>query len=291
MSEMFSIGLSGLNLARTQLTTTAHNQANVYTPGYSRQSAEFATAPAVGTTSGFMGTGVRVLTVARSYDQFINDQLTQADAGAAGLDTQSTQMGRLDNLLADQTSGLSALMQTFFAGVQGVEGRPERAPRCPDPITAPLQDFNAFNLMLADSGEAHFLSNRPHDIRTRLAHGIYGLSNGALDEPWPKTLQLKGALLDWLNRAENRAGDDFGPLFAALRNEHLVDVGLPPREPSDVPREASETPAFIRDRVYGTRCSTVVAIGRDGRGMITERRFSPNGESTGETTLAFDWPE
>jgi len=159
-----------------------------------------------------------------------------------------------------------------------------------DPIIAPLQDFNPFNLILADSGEAHFLSNRPQDIRTRLAHGIYGLSNGTLDEPWPKTLQLKGALLDWLNRAKNRAGDDFAPLFAALRNEHLADVGLPPREPSDVPREAPETPAFVRDRIYGTRCSTVVAIGRDGCGMIIERRFSPNGESTGETTLAFDWP-
>lgn len=154
-----------------------------------------------------------------------------------------------------------------------------------DPATARLQDFNPFNLILADRDAAHFLSNRPADIRTHLAHGIYGLSNGTLDEPWPKTLQLKGALLDWLNRT----GDDFSELFSALRNERLADVGVAPREPSDVPREAPETPVFIRDAVYGTRCSTVVAVDRQGRGTIIERRFSPEGEGTGETTLAFAW--
>lgn len=159
--------------------------------------------------------------------------------------------------------------------------------RYSDPTTAPLQEFNPFNLLLADSAQAHFLTNRPDDLRTSLAHGIYGLSNGTLDEPWPKTLQLKSALLGWLNRSS----DDFEPLFSALRNEHLADVGVPPREPSDVPREAPETPVFIRDRVYGTRCSTVVAIDREGRGTITERQFSAESESTGETTLAFQWPE
>lgn len=161
--------------------------------------------------------------------------------------------------------------------------------RYADPATAALQDFNPFNLILADHSTAHFLSNRPEDIRTHLAHGIYGLSNGMLDEPWPKTLQLKGALLDWLNRAPDRSGDDFADLFAALRNEDLADVGVAPREPSDVPREAAETPVFIRDAIYGTRCSTVVAVDHTGTGTIIERRFSADGESTGETRLAFAW--
>lgn len=159
--------------------------------------------------------------------------------------------------------------------------------RYADPAAAPLQDFNPFNLILADREQAWFLSNRPEDIRTHLAHGIYGLSNGALDEPWPKTLQLKGALLDWLNAG----AQDFAPLFAALRDEHLADIGVHPREPSDVPREAPETPVFIRDPVYGTRCSTVVAIDRDGNGMIVERRFTAEGAAAGETRLAFTWPD
>jgi len=155
-----------------------------------------------------------------------------------------------------------------------------------DPHDAALGDFNPFNLILADSAQAHFLSNRPEDVRTTLVHGIYGLSNGELDEPWPKTLQLKAALLDWLNGPAS----DFAPLFAALADEDLAAIGLHPREPSDVPREAPETPVFIRDADYGTRCSTVVAIDRDGHGTIVERRFSALGEATGETALAFRAP-
>lgn len=155
-----------------------------------------------------------------------------------------------------------------------------------DPDRADLTAFNPFNLILADAGRAQFLTNRPDPLRTSLAHGIYGLSNGKLDEPWPKTLQLKGALLDWLNRD----GEDFDFLFESLANEELPDIGLHTSQPSDVPREAPETPVFIRDTVYGTRCSTVVAIGRDCRGQIVERRFSAGGKLTGATSLDFDWP-
>lgn len=155
-----------------------------------------------------------------------------------------------------------------------------------DPDTAALQDFNPFNLILADRDQARFLSNRPDDIRTALAHGIYGLSNGALDEPWPKTLQLKAALLDWLNAD----AEDFAPLFTALRSETLPDIGVHPHEPSDVPLEAPETPVFIRDAIYGTRCSTVVAIDQAGIGTIIERRFTADARTDGETRLTFAWP-
>ncbi len=154
-----------------------------------------------------------------------------------------------------------------------------------DPATVALADFNPFNLIVAEPTSAHFLSNRPGDIRTALPHGIYGLSNGALDEPWPKTLQLKAALTDWLN-----AGDeDLAPLFAALANETLANIGLHTSTPSDVPLEAPETAPFIRNPVYGTRCSTVVIVDRMGRGTIAERRFDTAGAVTGETSLPFVW--
>lgn len=152
-----------------------------------------------------------------------------------------------------------------------------------DAASAALGDFNPFNLVLADADQALFLSNRPSDERVRLAHGIYGLSNGALDEPWPKTLQLKEALVDWLNGAAT----EFDPLFAALRSERLGAVGLHSREPSDVPAEPPETPVFIRNPIYGTRCSTVVLIDFAGRGMIIERRFTASAEDDGETRIEF----
>ena len=63
MSELFYTGLSGLAVARSALMTTAHNTANVYTAGYSRQSSIVVTNGAIMTGSGFIGTGASVTTV------------------------------------------------------------------------------------------------------------------------------------------------------------------------------------------------------------------------------------
>jgi len=147
-------------------------------------------------------------------------------------------------------------------------------------------DFNPFNLIFADREQAHFLTNRPEPAQTKLGPGVYGLSNGGLDEPWPKTMQLKAALLDWIVQEI----DAPEALLDILSSETLPDFGLAPRTPSDVPQEPSLSPIFIRNPVYGTRCSTVIAIDTAGMGRIIERRFTAEGASAGETELSFRWP-
>jgi uncharacterized protein with NRDE domain len=154
-----------------------------------------------------------------------------------------------------------------------------------DPADLDLNAFNAFNVVVADQRQARFLTNRPDPLRTALPHGIYGLSNGALDEPWPKTLYLKSAVTDWLADGNS----DTAPLFAALACEDPGSIGLPPRDLSDIAVEPAETPPFIRSQHYGTRCSTVVTIDAKGRGRMGERRFDARGALTGETVLDFDW--
>lgn len=158
--------------------------------------------------------------------------------------------------------------------------------RYADPDRATLEDFNPFNLILVDREGARLLANRPHVIRAALTPGLYGLSNGALDEPWPKTLQLKAAMLDWLTHD----ADDPAALFAALRTETLPAAGIVPEMPSDIPDEAAASPVFIRHPVYGTRCSTVVAVDTEGHGTVIERRFNPDGTQSGEDSIAFSWP-
>lgn len=152
-----------------------------------------------------------------------------------------------------------------------------------DALPAAPEAYNPFNLLFTTRDALEYLTNRPEPLRSRLGHGVYGLSNGALDEPWPKTLALKAALTDWLG-AE---GDDPEPLFAILTNRDRPGLGLPPLEPSDIAIEPRDTPPFIRGPVYGTRCSTVVTVSAEGHGRIAERRFAASGEPSGETTLGF----
>ncbi len=155
-----------------------------------------------------------------------------------------------------------------------------------DPASARLSDFNPFSVFVASGQRLHFLANRPELMRTELLPGIYGLSNGALDEPWRKTLILKSALLDWLGHD----GGDADAMFAALASETLPAAGLHPQTPSDITEEALETAPFIRNALYGTRCSTVIAVDASGSGVIAERRFDSGGNETGKTTLDFHWP-
>ncbi len=151
--------------------------------------------------------------------------------------------------------------------------------------TAELAEFNPFNLILIDQDQAWFLSNQPEPVRSRLPPGIYGLSNGTLDEPWSKTLQLKAQLLDWVvNEAEHPE-----TLLDALRDETLPDVGIVSALPSDAPQEPRASPIFIRHPVYGTRCSTVVAIDDQGAGVIVERRYDEAGLPKGQTRIPFVW--
>lgn len=124
-NSMFYTGLSGLNAAQAALVTTGHNTANVNTPGYSRQTAQIVSAGGIYTPSvGFFGTGAQVVDVSRSYDQFLTSQLNQAQSTNQSLGTYSAQINQINNLLANQTTGLAPMLQTMFKGVQAVANTP-----------------------------------------------------------------------------------------------------------------------------------------------------------------------
>ncbi|MEN5319175.1 NRDE family protein [[Pseudomonas] hibiscicola] len=142
--------------------------------------------------------------------------------------------------------------------------------------------YAPFNLLLADGDSLEYLGNHPAE-RQRLGPGVHGMSNGALDAPWPKTRRLMAALEAWFE-----AGDeDLTPLWAALADEHRpVDSDLPDTG-IGLERERWLSPAFIRGDDYGTRASTVLLIDADGHGEIHERRFGPQGAPSGQSHVIF----
>ncbi len=138
-----------------------------------------------------------------------------------------------------------------------------------------LDDYNGFSLLALSSQEAALLTNRPGAMRVMLGQGVHSLSNGMPHEDWPRKERLAEALSGWLSDENSH---DPVTLFTLLR-------------PQD---EAADSPIFIQAPVcapvYGTRCSTVVAVDRAGHGWIAERRFDADGTQSGETTLPFRWP-
>lgn len=146
--------------------------------------------------------------------------------------------------------------------------------------------YRPFNLLIHDGDTLAFASNRPDAsggpgfaMRTS-DPGIHGVSNGALDAPWPKTAMLMAKLGEWVasSAAVLPAGEapDLEPLFAALADTTLAADDRLPDTGIGLERERFLSPAFIAHPTYGTRASTVVLIAED-HAEIVERRFGPEG--------------
>jgi uncharacterized protein with NRDE domain len=157
--------------------------------------------------------------------------------------------------------------------------------------------FASFNLLALDLArrDAAWLGSAQREPQP-LRAGVHGLSNAALDTPWPKVQTLKQRLGDHLASATSAVALT-DALLSALADpseaddDVLPDTGVPPEW------ERLLSAAFIHtpDGRYGTRCSTVLVVERDGSGGLTahlrERSFSPDGGSAGERGFTLPhWP-
>ncbi|TBR36693.1 MULTISPECIES: NRDE family protein [Dyella] len=153
-----------------------------------------------------------------------------------------------------------------------------------DALLQTAADYRPFNLLTFDAQDAYYLGNRPSARKQRVEPGVHGLSNADFNTPWPKTRALMDRLRHWMASSPD---DEFAPLFTALADAHRAPDEQLPDTGVGLERERWLSSAFITSEHYGTRASTVVAIGYDGRGMMVERRFGPFGKFEGETALAF----
>ncbi len=127
-SNLLSTALSGLVAFQRSLDTTSHNIANVNTEGYSRQRAELATKPAEFIGSGFLGKGVDVENITRVYDQFVNNQLRSSASAFGEVDKFHQLSAQIDNIIADDSIGISPALNSFFNAVNDVADDPTSIP-------------------------------------------------------------------------------------------------------------------------------------------------------------------
>ena len=142
--------------------------------------------------------------------------------------------------------------------------------------------YNGYNLVTGDARRALWQSNR-HGAPQALAGGVHALSNAQLDTPWPKTGRIRAAMSAW-----SACGDDaLDPLFDALADRSLAPDGQLPSTGVPLDRERMLSAPFIVSEGYGTRCSTVFVVGRDGEARFVERAFDAAGRPAGEVDERF----
>ncbi len=121
---LLGIATSGLMAAQRGLATTGHNVANVNTEGYSRQRTEQIERLPSFTGAGFIGNGVDIASITRSYDSFLNAQLRSSLSAHGELATYHSMASQVDNFIADPDASLSPSLQSFFNAVQDVVNDP-----------------------------------------------------------------------------------------------------------------------------------------------------------------------
>jgi uncharacterized protein with NRDE domain len=142
--------------------------------------------------------------------------------------------------------------------------------------------YNGFSLLAGDLDSLYFLSNRGGKL-TRVAPGLHALSNHLLDTPWPKVEKGKAKLAALLQQSF-----DAQAYLAALDDtETLPDappanIGLSPEI-----EERLSAMRILPTAGYGTRCSTVLCIGQNGRVEFHERNYREDGASGGLVSYRF----
>jgi uncharacterized protein with NRDE domain len=184
-----------------------------------------------------------------------------------------------------------------FAAVTNVRDftRPDEAPRSRGEIPVgfsagtdspadycrelPADEYTGYNALASDLESLWWTSNWA-GAALPLDAGIYGVSNAALDTPWPKVVNGKRGFADAL-----AAGAEVEDFFAVLADDAVAPDELLPDTGVGLELERLASPAFISSADYGTNASTVLRIRRDGSYDIEERRFL-RGEETGRVAFS-----
>ncbi|HSX50376.1 MAG TPA: flagellar hook-associated protein FlgK [Cellvibrio sp.] len=146
MSGLLSNAISGLQASQNALRTAGHNISNANTAGYSRQEVNYATRPEQNIGSaGFIGSGVTTTSIERVVNDFVTTQLRLDTSTFNQLNTYNINIGKVDKLFADVTTGLSGALQSFFSALQNGANDPASTPGRQLIVTEAQSLSNRFN--------------------------------------------------------------------------------------------------------------------------------------------------
>ena len=114
MPGLLNIGARALSANYVALQTIGNNISNANTPGYSRQSVPMANEGGTFTGGGFIGQGVRVQTVQRAYNDFLNTEAGTAASQAASGQARYERLQQLENVFPLGEGGIGYSAGQFF---------------------------------------------------------------------------------------------------------------------------------------------------------------------------------
>jgi len=124
MSDLLSIGSSGVTAYQRALATVSNNIANVNTDGYTRQDVSLTANQPRQIGNSYLGTGARFDAVQRQYDAFVESNLRNSNSDLESQKPLLSYVNRLIDVMGDESIGLTTAMNRFFESARDLATDP-----------------------------------------------------------------------------------------------------------------------------------------------------------------------
>ncbi|MGK0498477.1 MAG: hypothetical protein ACJAYG_000106 [Oceanicoccus sp.] len=141
--------------------------------------------------------------------------------------------------------------------------------------------YAGFNLLVGDGQTLFYFSNQ-QGLIIELTAGIHGLSNGLLNEDWPKVTSGKKNLQEVISN-----GVDNEQMLTILADQQPAGIEALPNTGIDATTELMLSSRFIQLPEYGTRCSTVLKMNQLGHTAWLEQSFDHRGPMSRVSALVY----
>src|SRR3569623_1574663 len=132
MSDLLTLGLSGVTAYRNALAAVGDNVANAETPGYARREVRLREGINSGGSSplyreGMTFGGVEAASVNRAWDAYRAADSRYASSAAGRADVRQQWLSSVETTLDDGAAGVGQLMGGFFDAAQSLAATPSDA--------------------------------------------------------------------------------------------------------------------------------------------------------------------
>ena len=149
-------------------------------------------------------------------------------------------------------------------------------------ILSKKEDYDGFNLLVSDGERLFYFSNYEDEIR-EIPPGIHVLSNGLINDPWPKVNLAKEQLANL-----ELTDISIEHLLEILKSTKRYPIGVLPKTGISASMEIGLSSQLIRlPPNYGTVSATAVLVNQNRETKITERTFDWDQSVFSDQSISF----
>jgi len=266
LGQALSAAVSGLRVTQSNLALVASNIANAETPGYVRKSAS-----QVATASGDVTIGVRLSSITRELDQYLQRQLRTETSGGSYASTRADYFQRLQGVFGQpgDSNALDTVFNAFTSALQSLS-------------TSPDASATRYGVLTAAQTLAQHLNGMTSDIQGMRSDAELALSDAVK--------QANSALTNIADINHQLALSNVGDATTATlrdQRDYYLDQLSQLMDIKVVPTDNNQVQVFTRagTQLVGDRAASIIFDAKGSLTATSQWDADPNKRSVGTLLL------